>query len=33
MDSIVDTTKAEKEFGWKPETTVREYIEQIKSNK
>ena len=33
MDSIVDTTKAEKEFGWKPEMTVGEYIEQIKNSR
>lgn len=30
MDSIVDTSKVEKEFGWKPEHTVREYIESLK---
>ncbi len=30
MDSIVDTSKVEKEFGWKTEHTVREYIESIK---
>ncbi len=33
MDSIVDTTRAEKEFGWKPEHTVREYIEGLKAQK
>ena len=33
MDSIVDTSKVEKEFGWKPEQTVREYIESIKKQK
>lgn len=33
MDSIVDTTRAEREFGWKPEHTVREYIESLKSGK
>ncbi len=33
MDSIVDTTKVEKEFGWKPDMTVREYIEHIKTQK
>ena len=33
MDSIVDTSKAEKEFGWKAEMTVGEYIEQIKALK
>lgn len=32
MDSIVDTTKAEEEFGWKPEMTVKEYIEKIKKS-
>jgi len=31
MDSIVDTSKAEKEFGWKAEMSVKEYIERIKS--
>ena len=30
MESIVDTSRAEKEFGWKPEHTVREYIESLK---
>jgi UDP-glucose 4-epimerase len=29
MDSKVDTTKAEKEFGWKPEMSVKEYITKI----
>src|SRR3989338_7144981 len=33
MDSIVDTTRVEKEFGWKPEHTVREYIESLKKQK
>lgn len=33
MDSIVDTSKVEKEFGWKPEHTVREYIESLKQEK
>ena len=33
MESIVDTTKAEKEFGWKTEHTVREYIEELKAIK
>jgi len=32
MDSIVDTSRVEKEFGWKPEHTVREYIESTKKN-
>lgn len=32
MDSIVDTSRVEKEFGWKPEMTVREYIEGIKGD-
>lgn len=31
MVSIVDTSKVEKEFGWKPEQTVGEYIESIKN--
>lgn len=30
MDSIVDTSRVEKEFGWKPEKTVREYINGLK---
>ena len=30
MDSKVDTSRVEKEFGWKSEHTVREYIESIK---
>src|SRR3989344_1959605 len=33
MDSSIDTTKVEKEFGWKPEHTVRKYIESIKKAK
>jgi UDP-glucose 4-epimerase len=33
MDSIVDTSKVENEFGWKPEHTVREYIESLKQEK
>lgn len=33
MDSIVDTTRVEKEFGWKPQMTVKEYIESIKNAK
>jgi UDP-glucose 4-epimerase len=31
MDSIVDTSRVEKEFGWKPEMSVQEYIERIKT--
>lgn len=31
MDSIVDTARAEQEFGWKTEHTVKEYIEKIKN--
>src|SRR5262249_12039267 len=30
MDSIVDTSRAEKEFGWKTEHTLREYIDSLK---
>lgn len=30
MESVMDTSRAEKEFGWKPERTVREYIESLK---
>lgn len=33
MESIVDTSRAEREFGWKPEHTVREYIESLKMKK
>lgn len=33
LDSVVDTTKVEKEFGWKPQHTVREYIESLKASK
>ncbi len=33
MDSIVDTTRVAKEFGWKPQTTVQEYIESLKQDK
>jgi UDP-glucose 4-epimerase len=33
MDSIVDTTRIEKEFGWKPEMTVQSYIESLKQQK
>ena len=33
MESIVDTSRAEKEFGWKTEHTVREYIESLKAKK
>jgi UDP-glucose 4-epimerase len=33
MESIVDTTRAEQEFGWKTEHTVKEYIESLKAMK
>jgi len=33
MESIMDTSRAKKEFGWKPEHTVREYIESLKKKK
>lgn len=33
MDSICDTTKAEQEFGWKPQHTVKDYIESLKAQK
>jgi len=33
MDSIVDTSRGEKEFGWKPEMTVKEYTQQLKQEK
>lgn len=31
MDSICDTSRAEKEFGWKTEQTVEQYIESLKN--
>ena len=30
MDSFIDTTRIEHEFGWKPEMTVKQYIESLK---
>lgn len=33
MESIVDTTRAEEEFGWKATHTVREYIDSLKAQK
>ena len=30
MDSVVDTSKAKNEFGWKTSMSVRDYIEQLK---
>lgn len=33
MDSVVDTSKIEKEFGWKPQHTIRKYIESLKKGK
>jgi UDP-glucose 4-epimerase len=33
MESKIDTSRVEKEFGWKPEHTVREYIESLKKQK
>ena len=33
IDSVVDTTKVEKEFGWKSEHTMREYIASLKAEK
>lgn len=33
MDSIIDTSRIEKEFGWKPEMTVKQYIESLKKQK
>jgi UDP-glucose 4-epimerase len=33
MDSIVDTTRVEEEFGWKATHTVREYIDSLKKQK
>jgi len=31
--SAIDTSKVEKEFGWKPEMTVKKYIEELKKQK
>ncbi len=33
MESIVDTSRVEKEFGWKAEHTVKEYIDSLKKTK
>lgn len=33
MESIVGTSRVEKEFGWKPQYTVREYIESLRRRK
>ncbi len=33
MESICDTTKAEKEFGWKAEHSIKDYIESLKTQK
>ena len=33
MESIVDTSRAEEEFGWKATHTVRDYIESLKAQK
>ncbi len=33
MESIIDTSQIEKEFGWKPQHSVREYIESLKRQK
>ena len=33
MESIVDTTKIEKEFGWKAEHSLKDYIESLKAQK
>jgi UDP-glucose 4-epimerase len=33
MESICDTSRIEKEFGWKAEHTVREYIDSLKTVK
>ena len=32
-EPTIDTSRVEKEFGWKPEHTVREYIESLKAQK
>lgn len=33
MDSIVDTTRVQHEFGWKPQETVKQYIDSLKAKK
>lgn len=33
MDSFLDTSRIEKEFNWKPNHSVREYIESLKKQK
>jgi UDP-glucose 4-epimerase len=33
IDSKVDTTRAQREFGWKPEMSVRDYIASLKGQK
>ena len=33
MESIVDTTRVEQEFGWTTEHMVKEYIESLKQMK
>ncbi len=33
MESLCDTTKAEKEFGWKAEHSIKDYIESLKAQK
>lgn len=33
MDSFLDTSRIEKEFGWKPKHSVREYIASLKKQK
>ena len=33
MESVIDTSRIEKEFGWKPQNTVREYIDSLKAGK
>jgi UDP-glucose 4-epimerase len=33
MESLIDTTRVEHEFGWKAEHSVREYVESLKAQK
>jgi len=33
MESLVDTSRAEREFGWKPQRTVGAYVESLKASK
>jgi len=32
LDSVVDTSRVQKEFGWEPQMTVKEYVESLKNS-